>query len=84
MTVGLFVVVIPFVWMMVSSFKPEAEVRAVPPTWWPETVTTENYRQLFTKLGREISVAARSGPKSSSRISSECGSLVSRTVGSMK
>ena len=50
MTVGLVLVVIPFVWMLVSSFKPEAEVRAVPPTWWPETVTTENYTQLFTQL----------------------------------
>lgn len=50
MGVGLFLVVIPFLWMVISSFKPEAEVRAVPPTWWPETVTTENYGQLFTQL----------------------------------
>ena len=27
LAVGLFLVVIPFVWMLVSSFKPEAEVR---------------------------------------------------------
>jgi multiple sugar transport system permease protein len=40
LAVGLVVVVVPFLWMLVSSFKPEAEVRAVPPTWWPETVTT--------------------------------------------
>ncbi len=50
MTAGLVLVVIPFVWMVVSSFKPEAEVRAIPPTWWPETLTTENYSQLFTQL----------------------------------
>lgn len=47
---GLVVVVLPFLWMVVSSFKPEAEVRAIPPTFWPETVTTENYTQLFTQL----------------------------------
>ncbi len=47
---GLFLVVVPFVWMVVSSFKPEGEVRAVPPTWWPETVTMENYDRLFTQL----------------------------------
>jgi multiple sugar transport system permease protein len=47
---GLVLVVIPFIWMVISSLKPEAEVRAVPPTWWPETVTTENYEQLFTRL----------------------------------
>jgi multiple sugar transport system permease protein len=50
MAAGLVLVVIPFVWMVVSSFKPEAEVRAVPPTWWPESVTLDNYRQLFTQL----------------------------------
>lgn len=50
MAAGLVLVAIPFVWMVVSSFKPEQEVRAVPPTWWPEQVTTENYRQLFTQL----------------------------------
>ena len=47
---GLFLVVVPFIWMVVSSFKPEGEVRAVPPTWWPETVTMENYDRLFTQL----------------------------------
>ncbi len=50
MGAGLVLVVIPFVWMVVSSFKPEAEVRAVPPTWWPESLTTDNYTQLFTAL----------------------------------
>ncbi len=33
MTVGLFFVVLPFVWMVISSFKPEAEVMSIPPTW---------------------------------------------------
>ena len=50
MTVGLFFVVLPFVWMVVSSFKPEAEVMSIPPTWWPETITTSNYSTLFSKL----------------------------------
>lgn len=50
MTVGLFFVVLPFVWMVISSFKPEAEVMSIPPTWWPETITTENYTTLFSRL----------------------------------
>lgn len=50
LTVGLILMVIPFVWMVISSIKPEAEVRAVPPTWWPETVTLDNYKSLFDKL----------------------------------
>ena len=48
--VGLFLVVVPFLWMLISSFKPEREVRAVPPTWWPETITLDNYDRLFTQL----------------------------------
>ena len=50
MALGLFLVVVPFIWMVVSSCKPESEVRAVPPTWWPQDVTAENYDQLFTRL----------------------------------
>jgi multiple sugar transport system permease protein len=47
---GLIVVVGPFVWMLLASVKPEAEIRAVPPTWWPHTFTLENFRSLFTRL----------------------------------
>ena len=50
LAVGLIAMVIPFLWMVISSIKPEAEVRAVPPTWWPETVTLDNYETLFRKL----------------------------------
>lgn len=47
---GLLVVVGPFLWMALSSFKPEGEIRAVPPTWWPDTWTLANYRDLFARL----------------------------------
>jgi multiple sugar transport system permease protein len=47
---GLFFVVLPFLWMVISSFKPEREVMQMPPTWWPETVTTANYAQLFERM----------------------------------
>ena len=50
MAAGLVLVVIPFVWMVLSSFKPEAEVRAVPADLVAGDATTENYDQLFTKL----------------------------------
>jgi multiple sugar transport system permease protein len=48
-TVGFVAVVTPFVWMVLGSFKPQAELLRVPPTWWPESPTLENYRTLFTK-----------------------------------
>ncbi|MEH1016396.1 carbohydrate ABC transporter permease [Micromonospora sp. CPCC 206060] len=47
---GLVLLVGPFVWMLLGSFKTNAEVRRVPPTWLPESPTVENYRHLFTQL----------------------------------
>lgn len=47
---GLFLMIVPFLWMVLSSVKPEGEVRRIPPTWLPETWTLENYRILFEKL----------------------------------
>jgi multiple sugar transport system permease protein len=47
---GLLVVIGPFLWMLLSSVKPEGEIRRRPPTWWPERFTLENYEQLFTRL----------------------------------
>jgi multiple sugar transport system permease protein len=47
---GLVVMVGPFIWMLLSSVKPEAEIRQVPPTWWPHTFTSTNYHDLFSRL----------------------------------
>jgi multiple sugar transport system permease protein len=50
LAVALLLTVVPFLWMLLGSFKPEAELQQVPPTWWPETPTLENYRELFDRL----------------------------------
>ncbi len=50
LTLALVTVAGPFVWMALSSLKPEREIRAVPPTWWPGTVTLDNFRELFSRL----------------------------------
>src|SRR6266511_1964763 len=47
---GLLVMVGPFLWMLMSSFKTEGEVRLVPPTWWPQHPTLANYHELFARL----------------------------------
>jgi multiple sugar transport system permease protein len=47
---GLLVMLAPFLWMLLGSFKPEAELQRVPPTWWPESPSVDNYRQLFGRL----------------------------------
>ena len=40
----------PFLWMALSSVKSEGEIRRVPPTWWPEAPTLDNFRDLFARL----------------------------------
>lgn len=47
---GLLVMVVPFLWMLLASFKPEGEIRQSPPTWWPADPTFSNYSTLFSRL----------------------------------
>jgi multiple sugar transport system permease protein len=47
---GLLVMITPFLWTLLSSLKPEGEVRAAPPTWWPQHPTLDNFRELFSRL----------------------------------
>ncbi|WP_010149253.1 carbohydrate ABC transporter permease [Serinicoccus profundi] len=50
LTVALLVVITPFIWMVLGSFKTNAELRQIPPTWWPQNPTLDNFRQLFSRL----------------------------------
>jgi len=49
-TFALVLVIAPFVWMVLGSFKGEGELRRVPPTWLPESASFDNYTQLFAQL----------------------------------
>jgi multiple sugar transport system permease protein len=48
--IALLVTLAPFLWMLLSSLKPEPELQRVPPTWWPEAPSLGNYRLLFDRL----------------------------------
>jgi multiple sugar transport system permease protein len=50
LTVAVVVVAAPFIWMVLGSLKPTTELRQVPPTWWPENPSLDNYSQLFSRL----------------------------------
>ncbi|MBP2326356.1 multiple sugar transport system permease protein [Kibdelosporangium banguiense] len=50
LTIGLVAVVSPFLWMLVSSVKPDREINSSPPTWLPESYTGEHYAELFRRL----------------------------------
>jgi multiple sugar transport system permease protein len=44
---------IPFYWVLLSSVKTVGELRAIPPTWWPETFTLNNFPRAWSgKFGR--------------------------------
>ncbi len=47
---GGIIMVWPFVWMLLTSFKTEAEAMKIPISLLPEKFTLENYITLFTKM----------------------------------
>ena len=49
LSVAVLAVAAPFFWMILGSFKSTTELRQSPPTWWPESPSLDNYRQLFSK-----------------------------------
>lgn len=50
LSIGLLLMIGPFVWMLVSSVKPEAEIRQSPPSFLPGEVTWDNYVGVFERL----------------------------------
>jgi multiple sugar transport system permease protein len=47
LTVAALIFFIPFYWVVMASFKTPAELRAIPPTWWPQEFTLANYPQVW-------------------------------------
>jgi multiple sugar transport system permease protein len=43
----LVLIVFPFYWLLISSFKPSKEIFSMPITYWPTTFTIENYLEIF-------------------------------------
>lgn len=44
------VTLFPFVWMLLTSFKPEAEIVSYPPRLWPETFSMEQYVNIWSRI----------------------------------
>jgi len=53
------VAVLPFLWMILASFKTGPEVRQVPPTFWPQAPTLDNYRALLSDPALPLSLFYR-------------------------
>lgn len=50
LSLGAVVILVPFVWMMLSSFKPNAELVQLPPSFLPEQPTFANYVRVWTEI----------------------------------
>lgn len=44
---GLLVTLVPFTWMILASFKTQSEILRIPPTFWPEKPTLNNYWTIY-------------------------------------
>ncbi len=47
---GAILVTIPFIWLVSSSLKPQAQLVAFPPIWIPKPILWENYPKALTAL----------------------------------
>ena len=47
LSVFVFCLGLPFVWMLLTSFKPSAELLTYPPSWWPEVWRWRNYVEAW-------------------------------------
>jgi ABC-type glycerol-3-phosphate transport system permease component len=44
---GALIMVMPMIWMLVTSFKPPTEIALLPPVFWPRLPTTANFTGAF-------------------------------------
>jgi len=44
---GSIIALMPFIWMILASFKTGAEIRQIPPTFLPQEWTLDNFRTIF-------------------------------------
>ena len=50
LVIGSFVMIFPFVWMILTSFKSNGESLLIPPTLLPRVWLTENYSEVTRTL----------------------------------
>jgi multiple sugar transport system permease protein len=50
LALGLVAMIMPFVWMILGSFKTDAEIRSNPTQFLPENPTVDNFTRLFGEL----------------------------------
>lgn len=54
LAIGGFFMILPFIWMILSSLKTDAEIMQFPPTIWPQAATLDNFKELFSAFNFAI------------------------------
>ncbi|MBX7245257.1 MAG: carbohydrate ABC transporter permease [Candidatus Sumerlaeaceae bacterium] len=49
LTIGAFIMALPFYWMVITSLKSYGEAQHLPPIWWPEKLQWGNYPEAWNK-----------------------------------
>lgn len=50
LSIGLIIMLYPFLWMLITSFKREADIRSFPPTLFSVNYTFENYINIWRRI----------------------------------
>lgn len=50
LSLGVIVMIVPFLWMVSTAFKSPGAAFVYPPQWLPKTITLESFRQVWTKV----------------------------------
>ena len=66
----------PYIYVICCSFKPGAEVIAVPPSFFPKTFSVENFTQLFARMDADSFLV-------NSLIAAVCSTVIALILGSL-
>lgn len=50
LSIGALVMIFPFLWGVLTSFKPLSEIMHSPPTFWPQHPTLRNYSEVYKTI----------------------------------
>ena len=50
LSIGAFIMILPYVWMVMTAFKTFQETVAIPIQWFPKKLQIENFREVLGKL----------------------------------
>ncbi len=50
LTLGALIMVVPFLWMVSTSFKSQEQLFAWPPIWFPNPIDLSNYPEVFSRI----------------------------------